>query len=185
LIKKLKIDIDEVQKAMEDVSREAFDYFLDTDTGEVIILSDDIMNRAQKILYERFDEDMEDYDEVEFDEETDVPDWMEEEIELALEVFLLDKGRYVRIPERNSGNAYAAMQEFTEALEDLTLRRELRDILNGRGAFRKFKDALDPYPKERKMWYGYNAKKAKREIGEWLRSLGIEPERDKTVASDP
>ena len=183
-MKTLKIDLDEIQKAMEDVSREAFEYFLDTDTGEVIILSDDIIERAQNILYERIDEDMEDYDEVEFDEETDVPDWMEEEIELALDIFLLGKEHYVRIPERYSGHAYAAMQEFTEALDDVPLRQELRDILNGKGAFRKFKDALEPYPKERKMWYGYNAKKAKREIGEWLKSLGIEPERDRTVASD-
>jgi hypothetical protein len=169
---------------MEDVSREAFDYFLDTETGEVIILSDDIMERAQNVLYERFDDDMEDYYEVEFDEETHMPDWMEEEIELALEVLLLERERYARIPERYSGNAYAAMEEFTEALEDLPLRQELRGILSGRGAFRKFKDALEPYPKERKMWYGYNAKKAKKEIGEWLRSLNIEPEMGKTVASD-
>lgn len=182
-MKKLQIDFDEVQKAMEDISREAFDYFLDAETGDVIILSEDIIERAKKILCENIDEDMGDFEEVEFDEETDVPDWMEEEIELALDMFLDEKDRYVRIPERNSANAYAAMREFTESLEDMPLQEELRTILNGKGAFRKFKDALAPYPKERKMWYGYNAKSVKKEIGDWLKSIAIEQEQE-GVASD-
>jgi hypothetical protein len=183
-MKKLKIDSDEVQKAMEDISREAFDYFLDIETGDVIILSEDIIERAEKVLCEGIDDDMADYEEVEFDEETDVPDWMEEEIELALDIFLHEKGRYVRIPERNSQKAYEAMQEFAQRLEDKPLQEEVQAILNGKGAFRKFKDALEPYPKERKMWYGYNAKSAKKEIGEWLQSIGIQQELEETAATD-
>jgi hypothetical protein len=183
-MKKLKIDFDEVQKAMEDISREAFDYFLDIETGDVIILSEDIVERAQEVLCEDIDDDMADYEEVEFDEETDLPDWMEEEIELALDIFLHEKDRYVRIPERNSRKAYEAMQEFAQTIEDKPLQEEVKAILSGKGAFRKFKDALGPYPKERKMWYGYNAKKAKKEIGDWLQSIGIQQEQEKTVAAD-
>ena len=37
-MKKLKIDFDEIQKAMEDVVRDTFDYFLDIETGEVKVL---------------------------------------------------------------------------------------------------------------------------------------------------
>ena len=182
-MEKLKIDFDEIQKAMEDISREAFDYFLDIQTGDLIILSEDIIARAQTVLDESIDEDMEDYDEVEFDEDQDIPDWMEEEIELAVDIFLHEKDRYARIPERNSGSAYAAMKGFTEGLEDTLLQESLTAILDGKGAFRKFKAALESHPKERKMWYGYNAKAAKLEIEAWLKSLGIECDK-RPVTSD-
>ena len=38
-IKKLKVKFDDIQKAMEDVLRDRFDYFFDAHTGEVISFS--------------------------------------------------------------------------------------------------------------------------------------------------
>lgn len=173
-MKKLNIDFDEVQKAMEDTVRDAFDYFLDVETGEVLILSEDILNRAGLLLSRDFDEDLEYYEEVVFDREIDIPEWMEDEIELALDIFL-NGDNYVRIPERASRNVYEAMDKFIEKIEDAQLNRDLRQILAGQGSFRRFKDALEPYPKVRKLWYGFNAKAAKKEITAWLQSLSIEP----------
>ena len=60
----MKIDFDEVQKAMEDTVRDAFDYFLDRETGEVIILSEDIIRKSQAILDESYDDDIGDYEDV-------------------------------------------------------------------------------------------------------------------------
>ncbi len=173
-MRKLKIDFDEVQKAMEDTVRDAFDYYLDVETGEVLILSEDILSRARSLLSRDFDEDMEDFEEVVFDREIEIPAWMEDEIELAVEIFL-SGDNYVRVPERAPRNAYAAMNEFIEQLEDAQIGKELRQILTGQGTFRRFKNALAPYPKLRKLWYSYNAKIAKKEIMDWLRSLSIDP----------
>jgi hypothetical protein len=174
-VKKLTVNFSEIQKAMEDLSREAFEYFLDTETGHVIILSVDIIKHAYSLLEEIYDEDMAGYDEVEFDEIVEIPDWMEEEIELALHILLFERQRYARIPEREAGNGYAAMKEFTDCLMNPDLKNKLSGILDGRGAFRRFKDALAPYPKERKLWYGFNAKANRKRIAQWLMSLGIEP----------
>jgi hypothetical protein len=176
---KFLIDFDEIQKAMEDTARDAFDYFLDRKTGDVIILSEEIIGRAREILDEEFDDDMADYEEVEFDAEYDIPDWMEDEVDLALRIFLEEQDRYVRIPERRPESVFSAMREFTERLEDALLKENLLAILDGKGSFRRFKDALEPYPKERKQWYGFSARKAKKEIEDWLRSIDIE-ERDDT-----
>jgi SNF2 family DNA or RNA helicase len=173
-MKKLKIDFDELQKAMEDTERDAFDYFLDRETGEIIILSEDILGRARRILSQELDEDMGDYDEVEFDEPPEIPGWMEDEIELALDIFLYEKGRYERIPERETEAGYKAMKGFAEKLDDPHLKQSLLEILDGPGAFRRFKDALDSHPKAKKLWYGFNAKVAKDEMKEWLRTLSIE-----------
>ncbi|MDP1759469.1 MAG: hypothetical protein Q8K77_06705 [Thermodesulfovibrionales bacterium] len=42
-MKLLKIDFNEIQKAMEDVSRDAFDYFFDLETGGVKTISVDAL----------------------------------------------------------------------------------------------------------------------------------------------
>ncbi len=177
---KKNIDYDEIQKAMEDTVRDAFDYFLDRETGEVIILSEDIINKAQAILDESYDDDIGDFEEVVVEKVPEIPDWMEDEIELALDIFIHEKDRYARIPERNPQFGYNAMKAFAETVGDETLRQTLLELLDGKNAFRRFKDALGPYPKERKLWYGFNAKASSAEIEAWLKAIGIELEKDHT-----
>jgi hypothetical protein len=177
---KKNIDYDEIQKAMEDTDRDAFDYFLDRETGEVIILSEDIIRKAQAILDESYDDDIGDFEEVVVENVPEIPDWMEDEIELALDIFIHDKDRYARIPERTPQYGYNTMKAFAETVGDETLRECLLELLDGKNAFRRFKDALGPYPKERKLWYGFNAKASRAEIEAWLKAMGIEQEKDRT-----
>lgn len=160
-------NFDEIQKAREDTEREAFDYFLDKKTGEVIILSQDIINKAWEILSESYD-DIADFEDVEPDEIPEIPEWMEDEIELALDIFMNEHDHYIRIPERNPAMTYAAMTEFTDTLQNQTLKDSLYSVLDGPGSFRKFKDTLAPFPKEKKLWHGFNAKASRKEIEEWL-----------------
>ncbi len=175
-MKQLKINLDEIQKAMEDIARDSFDYFFDIDTGEVISFSEEILNEVKSRLYDGDSEDIdEDIEYIEFDEEPEIPDWMEDEVELAMEILFDVDERYVRIPERASSAAFQAMTEFIDKLEDQKLKDLLVASLEGKGAFRKFKDILLDYPKERKRWHGYNAKAAGKEIIRWLHSIGVEP----------
>lgn len=175
-MKRLPINFDEVQKAMEDTEREAFEYFLDLSSGEVVVIADDIMETAREILGEAYDDDVDQYDDVEIEREPDVPSWMEDEVELALEIFLDKEGNYVRIPERSPDSVFAAMRAFVADIGQDDLKTRLSAALDGKGSFRKFKDVLGPHPKERKRWYGFSAQKARQEILDWLRTIGIEPE---------
>jgi len=170
----MKIDFDEIQKAMEDTARDAFDYFLDRETGEIIILSEDIIKKAQEILDESYDDDIGDFEDVEVEKVPVIPEWMEDEIELALDIFIYEKERYARIPERNHHDGYKTMKEFAATVEDEALKQTLMGLLDGKNAFRKFKDALGKYPKERILWYGFNAKASRNEIGAWLKTIGLE-----------
>lgn len=175
-MKKLNIDFDVIQKAMEDVSRDTFDYYLDRETGEVIPFSEEILQEVKSRLYDSdFDEIDDDIEYIEFDEDPDLPDWMEDEVELALEILLDEDGRYIRIPERKSHVAYKSMADFMETIKDPAIKEELSNVLDGKGAFGRFKGALINFPKERKRWHGYNAKAMKTEIVKWLRSIGVEP----------
>lgn len=172
----MNIDFDGVQKAMEDTVRDAFDYFLDRETGEIIILSEDIIKKAQEILEESYDDDIGDFEDVEVENVPVIPEWMEDEIELSLDIFIYEKERYARIPERNHKSGYNAMKEFAVTLGDDVLKQTLLGLLDGKNAFRRFKDVLGQYPKERKLWYGFNAKAARNEIEDWLKTIGIEQE---------
>ena len=170
----LKVNYDEVQKAMEDISRDTFDYFLDTQTGEVITFSEEILNELKNLLYDEDYEEMADEIEyIEFDQEPEMPDWMFDEADLALEILLDSTSRYIRIPERNSDTAFSVMKEFVQTVRNRDLQKKLLSALNGRGAFRRFKDILMAYPKERKRWHGYNAKASYKEISDWLHAHGI------------
>jgi hypothetical protein len=173
-MKNLKINFDEIQKAMEDVSRDVFDYYLDLETGDIISFSEEILGEVESKLYFTDSEEIGDNIEyMEFDEEPHIPVWMEDEVELILEILLDDDNRYVRIPERSPLAAFRSMESFIETVNNPTLRQELSDSLDGKGAFRRFKDVLLKYPKERKQWHGYNAKTTRGEILEWLNSIGV------------
>ncbi|MEK6673413.1 MAG: DEAD/DEAH box helicase family protein, partial [Nitrospirota bacterium] len=97
--------IELAKQTMEDVSRDAFDYFLDLETGAVKTISVDALEGAKSSLYkgdELIDESsLEAYD---------MPEWIEDEVELAIRIFS-EKQRYVRIPERESQEVYALMKK--------------------------------------------------------------------------
>lgn len=174
-MKKINVDFDEIQKAMEDVVRDSFDYFLDLETGEVMTFSEEIFREIKARLYDdEYGEIEDDIEYMEFDEEPEIPDWMTDEMEMVLEILLDESGRYIRIPERQAHVAYQSMRDFIQTVGDPLLKEELSSALNGKGAFRKFKDVLIQFPGERKQWHGYNAKAMKKEGIEWLKSLGIE-----------
>jgi len=170
-VKLLKIDFNEIQKAMEDVSRDAFDYFLDLETGSVVTISQEMLEKAKDTFYK--DDELLDEEHL---EEYEMPDWMEEEIETALRVFSSEKGRYVRIPERESEKAYILMKKFTEGVEELHPHDELSNALNSHNAFSRFKKTLADYPEYRERWFAMNAGAMKKTITEWLESIGIKPE---------
>ncbi|MBI5075145.1 MAG: hypothetical protein HZB62_08295 [Nitrospirae bacterium] len=172
-MRRTTVNFDDIQKAQEDTEREAFDYFLDRKTGEVIILSQDIVNRAWEILSRTYD-DIADFEDVEPDEIPDIPEWMEDEIELALDIFMNEHDHYIRIPERNPAKTYAAMTEFAITVRDQNLKTTLCSALDGPGSFRKFKDALAAFPKQKKLWHGFNAKASRKEIENWLGICGID-----------
>jgi len=47
-MKKLKVDLEMIANAMEDVARVDMEYYLDKETGEVIITSEEIFGYAEE-----------------------------------------------------------------------------------------------------------------------------------------
>jgi len=82
--------------------------------------------------------------------------------------------RYLNIPTESSREGYQDMVAFTESLEDENLKEKLWIALNGRGAFRRFKDVLLSYPEKREEWFKFQDKRLEKRVMEWLEENEIE-----------
>jgi len=160
IVKKLKVDLEMIANAMEDVSRIDMDYYLDKETGEVIVISEEVFRYAE-----------EDEDNI----REDLPDWQKEDVKLAQNILFKNPDRYICIPERPSYEGYNLMVEFVEKVEDELLREKLSIALDGKGAFRRFKNVIADYPDYREKWFKFRDERLNKEVIEWLNSIEIEP----------
>jgi hypothetical protein len=89
-----------------------------------------------------------------------------------------EKGRYKYIEPIPSYEAYQLMEEFIETVEDENLKEKLYIAIDGKGAFRRFKNMLLNYPVERERWFKFENEKMEEYAREWLESIGVEPEQE-------
>jgi len=67
------------------------------------------------------------------------------------------------------------MDEFASSIGDPRLRELLEVALDGRGAFRRFKDVLARWPEERARWFAFRDECLRGAMQEWLIAHEIEP----------
>jgi hypothetical protein len=162
-MKKLKVDIDEIAFIMETSDEFNSATLFDTETGEIISIPNELMSAVESD-----------------DEEAlqDLPDWERDLIGTAESIVNDESGRFVDIPRKPSYEAYDLMVEFASSVTNKYLREKLEIALDGKGAFRRFKNVISDYPEEEKRWFAFKDKRMREEVIEWLNDLGIEPEQD-------
>jgi hypothetical protein len=82
---------------------------------------------------------------------------------------------YLRIEPASSREQYRWMERFVTSVVDEQLRERLVISIDGKGAFRRFKDVLLAYPAERERWFSYRAELLHWHIHNWLGENHIEP----------
>src|SRR5450631_1070276 len=82
--------------------------------------------------------------------------------------------RYLRIDPASSREQYRWMERFVGAVQDLPLRERLLVAINGKGAFRRFKDVLLAFPAERERWFAYRSELLHFHIQTWLDHMKID-----------
>ncbi len=68
------------------------------------------------------------------------------------------------------------MQEFAGLVEDERAQQLLFSALSGPKPFRRFKDALERYPDERKRWFAFKDERLRQRALDWLESEGLSVE---------
>ena len=81
--------------------------------------------------------------------------------------------RYEPIPMAESHEGYRDMQDFITTVEDEHLVELLEVAINGKGAFRRFKDVLFNYPEERERWFKFRDDRMEKRAVEWLESIDV------------
>ena len=84
-----------------------------------------------------------------------------------------DSDRYERIPEAESHEGYEDMVEFIATVKDERLVELLEVAINGKGAFRRFKDVLLNYPEERESWFQFKDDRMEEKALEWLDDIDV------------
>jgi hypothetical protein len=76
--------------------------------------------------------------------------------------------RYFLIPHKPSQEGYAEMEEFIGSVKERHLRDQLVEAIEGKGAFRRFRDVLAGYPAEEERWKELKNDRANSAIETWL-----------------
>jgi uncharacterized protein UPF0158 len=86
----------------------------------------------------------------------------------------LEAGRLIHVEPLGSKVEYQWMEEFTGTVRDARLRDRLEVALDGRGAFRRFKNVLLDVPDARERWFAFRDERLHAAARDWLGQLGIE-----------
>src|ERR1700693_2424503 len=119
--------------------------FLNRDTGQVETVSKELLSEAEEPG----------------DEELDLPEWQQQEWELAKQIVASD--RFLKLPSKFDIHEWAIMEDFSQSVKSERTHADLLHAIHGAGAFRNFKYIIRRDGIE-KSWFAFRTK-ALREIG--------------------
>lgn len=94
----------------------------------------------------------------------------------AMHSRIMGDSRYLRIDPVSSREQYRWMERFIGTVESTELKQKLFRAIDGKGAFRRFKDVLVSYPAAREQWFSFRSERVRACIDAWLTAHGIEAE---------
>lgn len=150
----IRVKLDDIIDGLESQSDESSS-FLNTKTGEVVLMTDYAMRAAED------DEPLE-----------ELPDWERDLVAVAREI-IAETGRYIPLPTKYDIDEYSIMENFCTSLDNQEIGDALYDIISGSGAFRRFKDAIYKYGVEDE-WHTYRDNAIKEIAIKWCRENNIE-----------
>jgi hypothetical protein len=80
---------------------------------------------------------------------------------------------YLRVDPVSSREQYRWMERFIATVEEGPLRQKLLQSIDGKGAFRRFKDVLVAYPVDRERWFTFRSERLKTCMEAWLDAQGV------------
>ena len=84
-------------------------------------------------------------------------------------------GSYLRIEPVSSREQYRWMERFIPMVEDKPLSDLLVQAIDGKGAFRRFKDVLMSHGAERERWFAFRSERLRVFMEAWLAAHALKP----------
>lgn len=82
---------------------------------------------------------------------------------------------YLRIEPVSSREQYRWMERYIPMVEDRELQGKLTKAIDGKGAFRRFKDVLMGYGPERERWFSFRSERLRIFMEAWLNAHALNP----------
>jgi len=82
---------------------------------------------------------------------------------------------YLRIDPVSSREQYRWMERYIPMVEDPDLQAKLGQAIDGKGAFRRFKDVLMAYAPERERWFSFRSERLRIFMEAWLSAHALNP----------
>jgi hypothetical protein len=82
---------------------------------------------------------------------------------------------YLRIDPVSSREQYRWMERYIPMVEDPELGQKLTQAIDGKGAFRRFKDVLMAYGRERERWFSFRSERLRIFMEAWLSAHALVP----------
>jgi hypothetical protein len=98
-----------------------------------------------------------------------------------------DEDRWLFVPPIGSGPAYRDMLAFIATRQNHDLVAHLERAVDGRGAFRRFKNVLIDWPEDRDDWFEFSDERRRGRARAWLAQEGYQPalRREQSSSDDP
>lgn len=160
-MRQLPVSFFDLAVCLEDRDRKEYDYYLDTQTGEIIELN--------QMLYQ----DLENSEEM-------IPDdpvgWQPKELDEMIRVLQDREGRYKAIPTIKAGAQLDIMRAFIDTIQDNTIVSELQTALQDHKAAKKFQQALNHHQKYQGAFDRFLEDEQRKFLENWLAGIGIDPQ---------
>jgi hypothetical protein len=82
---------------------------------------------------------------------------------------------YLRIDPVSSREQYRWMERYIPMVEDPDLQGKLSQAIDGKGAFRRFKDVLMSFAPERERWFAFRSERLRIFMEAWLSAHALSP----------
>jgi hypothetical protein len=85
---------------------------------------------------------------------------------------LEDSDRWLYVAAEGSSEGYRDMENFIASVADTGRADRLAIAVDGRGAFRRFKDTISRWPEEEERWYRFSDERSRGRARQWLTAAG-------------
>ena len=91
--------------------------------------------------------------------------------DLATHARIATDSTYLRVDPVSSREQYRWMERFIATVEEGPLRTKLLQAIDGKGAFRRFKDVLMAFPVDRERWFTFRSERLRTCMEGWLEAF--------------